>query len=65
MRVGIAELINRKFLERTLPLPSDTGIDLTLDTTLNVNQLLSDLLAVNRARNGEAARPEPVSPLAR
>lgn len=65
MRVGIAEFINRKFLERTLPLPSDTGIDLTLDTTLNVNQLLSDLLAVNRARNGEAARPEPVSPLAR
>jgi hypothetical protein len=62
MRVGLAEFINRKFLERKLPLPSDTGIDLTLDTTLNVNQLLSDLLAVNRARNGEAARPEPDSP---
>ncbi|MBB5747342.1 intermembrane phospholipid transport protein YdbH family protein [Brevundimonas variabilis] len=59
MRVGIAEFISRKFLERTLPLPSDTGIDLTLDTTLNVNQLLSDLLAVSRARKGEPARPEP------
>lgn len=58
LRVGIGEFISRKFLERTLPLPSDTGIDLTLDTTLNVNQLLSDLLAVNRARNGEPARPE-------
>ena len=64
MRVGIAEFISRKFLERTLPLPSDTGIDLTLDTTLNVNELLSDLLAVNRARNGEAARSVPVDPSA-
>ncbi len=65
LRVGIAEFISRKFLERTLPLPSDTGIDLTLDTTLNVNQLLSDLLALNRARNGEAATPAtaPATPV--
>lgn len=63
LRVGIAEFISRKFLERTLPLPSDTGIDLTLDTTLNVNQLLSDLLAVNRARNGEPAMPVAEPPV--
>ena len=47
------ELISREFLNRPLILPSNTGIDLTLDTTLNLNQLISDLLAVNRARNGE------------
>ncbi len=56
LRLTIAELISRTFLQRELPLPSDTGIDLTLDTTLNANQLVSDLMALNRARNGT---PEP------
>ncbi len=58
LRVSIAEFISREFLNRELPLPSGTGIDLTLDTTLNVNQLVSDLLELNRARNGEAS-PTP------
>ena len=54
LRIGIQEFISREFLNRPLPLPSGTGIDLTLDTTLNLNQLVSDLLALNRARAGEA-----------
>ncbi len=58
LRLSLSELISREFLNRTLPLPSGTGINLTLDTTLNLNQLVSDLLAVNRARNGE---PDPQS----
>ncbi|KPF77740.1 C4-dicarboxylate ABC transporter [Brevundimonas sp. AAP58] len=53
IRLSLAEFISREFLNRPLPLPSNTGIDLTLDTTLNVNQLVSDLLEVNRARNGD------------
>lgn len=53
LRLTIAELISRDFLNRKLPLPSNTQIDLTLDTTLNANQLISDLLAVNRARQGQ------------
>ena len=63
LRLTLAELISRQFLNRPLPLPSDTGIDLTLDTTLNLNQLVSDLMAVNRARNGEdaASGPEPIA----
>ena len=63
LRLSLSELISRKFLERTLPLPSGTGINLTLDTTLNLNQLVSDLLAVNRARNGDpdddSGSPQP------
>lgn len=64
LRIGIAEFISREFLNRELPLPSGTGIDLTLDTTLNLNQLIGDLLELNRARAGEpsagaAAPPEP------
>jgi hypothetical protein len=56
LRLTIAEFISREFLNRPLPLPSGTGIDLTLDTTLNLNQLIGDLLEVNRARDG---RPSP------
>ncbi|HWQ86960.1 intermembrane phospholipid transport protein YdbH family protein [Brevundimonas sp.] len=59
LRISIAEFISREFLNRELPLPSDTGIDLTLDTTLNLNQLIGDLLELNRARNGQAS-PVPV-----
>ncbi|HZV85625.1 MAG TPA: YdbH domain-containing protein, partial [Brevundimonas sp.] len=44
LRVSIADFISREFLNRPLPLPSGTGIDLTLDTTLNLNQLVGDLL---------------------
>lgn len=54
LRVSIAEFISREFLNRELPLPSGTGIDLTLDATLNANQLVGDLLELNRARNGDA-----------
>jgi len=60
LRLTVPELISREFLNRPLVLPSDTGIDLTLDTTLNLNQLISDLLAVNRARNGEPDAPDVV-----
>lgn len=59
LRLSLSELISREFLNRTLPLPSGTGINLTLDTTLNLNQLVSDLLAVNRARNGDPDEDQP------
>ena len=66
LRIPIDEFISREFLNRELPLPSGTGIDLTLDTTLNVNQLIGDLLELNRARNGapsaSAAAPPRVEP---
>lgn len=59
LRMTLAEFISREFLNRELPLPSGTQIDLTLDTTLNINDLLSDVLTINRARNGSAeAEPE-------
>ncbi len=68
LRISIAEFISREFLNRPLPLPSGTGIDLTLDTTLNLNQLIGDLLELNRARDGrpsaEAAAPLESPPVA-
>jgi hypothetical protein len=62
LRVGLAELISRRFLRRKLPLPSDTRIDLTLDTTLNLNQLIADLLVINRARQGNGSGPAATTP---
>ena len=52
IRLTVQELMSRSFLNRVLPLPSGTGIDLTLDTTLNLDQLLADVAALNRARRG-------------
>jgi hypothetical protein len=67
LRVSLAELVSREFLNRELPLPSDTGIDLTLDTTLNLNQLIGDLLELNRARSGlpsgGASAPPETAPI--
>lgn len=53
LRLTLMELIRRDFLNRELPLPSGTEIDLTLDTTLNLDQLLGDFLDLQRARRGE------------
>lgn len=61
LRISIADFISREFLNHELPLPSGTGIDLTLDTTLNLNQLVGDLLELNRARSGQAS-PVPPTP---
>lgn len=54
LRLGLLDVIRRDFLGQPLELPSDTGIRLTLDTTFNLDQIVSDILALNRARRGEA-----------
>jgi hypothetical protein len=53
LRLGLLDVIRRDFLGQPLDLPSDTGIRLTLDTTFNLDQIVSDILALNRARRGE------------
>ncbi len=69
LRIPMDEFISREFLNRPLALPSGTGIDLTLDTTLNLNQLIGDLLELNRARDGRpsagaASPPQTPTPIA-
>jgi hypothetical protein len=39
----IGELISRKFLNRRIPLPKGTPIDLTLDTSLNFDEVLKGM----------------------
>jgi hypothetical protein len=62
LRVTVPDLVSREFLNHPIPLPSGTGIDLTLDTTLNANQLVGDLLQINRSRNGEVVAPSEPEP---
>lgn len=49
--ISLWDLIRKKFLGRKLPLPSGTGVDLTLDTTLNLDDLLKDYSDFERLRS--------------
>ena len=57
IRLSLADLISRNFLGKPLPLPSNTGVDLTLDTTLNLDDLLSDYAEYLRLRGSGPVQP--------
>jgi hypothetical protein len=58
IRLTWLDLIQRKFLNRKLPLPSDTGVDLTLDTTLNLDDLLADYVEFRRLHGSAEVQPK-------
>jgi hypothetical protein len=55
--LSLRDLIGRRFLTRKLPLPSDTGVDLTLDTTLNLDDLLRDYGDYQQLRSSRPVQP--------
>jgi hypothetical protein len=57
IRLTIMDLIQKRFLGRKLPLPSGTGVNLTLDTTLNLDDLLADYAEYQRARSSGPVQP--------
>ncbi len=57
IRLTIMDLIQRKFLGRKLPLPSGTGVNLTLDTTLNLDDLLADYAEYQKAKSSAPVQP--------
>lgn len=57
LRLPLMDLIQRRFLGRSLPLPSGTGVNLTLDTTLNLDDLLEDYAEYRRARGSGPVQP--------
>jgi hypothetical protein len=57
LRVPLADLIRRSFMNRELPLPSDTGVNLTLDTTVNLDDLLQDYADYQRLRSSAPVQP--------
>jgi hypothetical protein len=50
LAVSWLDLIRRTFMNRKLPLPSGTGVNLTLDTTLNLDDLLKDYADYQRLK---------------
>lgn len=57
IRLTLMDLIRRRFLDKPLPLPSGTGVDLTLDTTLNIDDLLGDYAGFQRLRGSSKVQP--------
>lgn len=57
IRLSLLDLIQKKFLGRKLPLPSGTGVDLTLDTTLNLDDLLGDYAEYRRLHGSAQVQP--------
>jgi len=57
IRMSIFDLIGRKFLGKPLPLPSGTGVNLTLDTTLNLDDLLADYADYRQLHGSPAVQP--------
>ncbi len=56
IKLTAREVLTRKIL-RTLPLPSGTKVDLTLDTSVNLDQLLGDLADYQRLRGSRPVQP--------
>lgn len=56
------EIITRSFLTKKLPLPSGTKVDLTLDSSLNLDQLLGDFAEYQKLRGSDAVQPSPAKP---
>jgi hypothetical protein len=50
IRLSWMDVLRRRFLDKKLPLPSGTGVNLTLDTTLNLDELLADYTDYQRLR---------------
>jgi len=57
IRLTLIDLIQKKFLNRKLPLPSGTGVNLTLDTTINLDQLLADYAEFRRLQGSAPVQP--------
>jgi hypothetical protein len=57
IKISLLDLIQKKFLDRQLPLPSGTQVDLTLDTSLNLDDLLADYANYQALRSSGAVQP--------
>jgi len=57
IRLTVMDLIQRKFLGQKLPLPSGTGVNLTLDTTLNLDDLMADWGEFQKAKSSGPVQP--------
>jgi hypothetical protein len=57
LRLGYMEAIRGTYMNKQLPLPSNTKVDLSLDTTVNLDQLLADYAEYQRLRGSGPVQP--------
>lgn len=57
IRLTVMDLISKRFLGRALPLPSGTKVDLTLDTSLNLDDLLADYADFRKLHGSGQVQP--------
>jgi hypothetical protein len=57
IRLTLLDLLQQRFLGRKLPLPSGTGVNLTLDTTLNLDDLMGDWAEYQKVRGSGPVQP--------
>jgi hypothetical protein len=57
IRLSVMDLIRQRFMGKPLPLPSGTEVNLTLDTTLNLDDLLADYAEFNQTRGSAKVQP--------
>lgn len=54
-KISLFDVMGQKVFNKPLQLPSGTGVNLTLDTSLNFDQLVQDLMVVQAARGTRTA----------
>lgn len=57
IKLTIGEIIARRFMSKPLPLPSGTEVNLTLDTTVNLDDLLNDFGEYQKLRHSGDVQP--------
>ncbi|MBO9557462.1 MAG: YdbH domain-containing protein [Caulobacter sp.] len=61
-KIGLMELLNGSAFQRRIPLPAKTPVDLTLDTSLNFDELLAAWKRGWQESAPEAPAPAPAAP---
>ncbi len=59
VRIGVFDLLRGQALDKPLDLPKGTGVNLTLDTSLNLDELLA---AYAGAAHSDAVQPAAAKP---
>jgi len=57
IRLGYLEAIKGSYMDKKLPLPSNTKVDLALDTSVNLDQLLADYAEYQKLRGSGPVQP--------
>lgn len=57
IRLSVIDILQKRFIGRKLPLPSGTGVNLTLDTSLNLDDLLADYAEYRKLHGSGPVQP--------